>query len=279
MPLSMASWIALAAVVGLVVGSFLNVVVHRLPRMLERAWGEHDPGQGREGDAATFNLAVPASHCPACHRPLSAWENIPVLSYLALRGRCRGCAAPIPARYPLIELAAGLGAVISVGALGPGAEATAVVAVYWTLLALSVIDLEHYLLPDQLTLPLLWAGLLWSVFPYAEVAPRDAVIGAAAGYLSLWSVYHGFRLATGKEGMGYGDFKLTAALGAWLGWNLLPALVLLAAVSAVVAALLPALAGRPVAGRLPFGPFLALAGWVLLLVPAAWVTTYGGLTP
>lgn len=255
------AWLALAGLLGLVVGSFLNVVVHRLPRMLAAEDSDDAPG-------ARYNLAWPQSHCPQCGHTLGPLENVPLLSYSLQRGRCRGCGTRIPVRYPLVEAAAALGAMVTVAVIGTDPQSLAVIGVFWTLLALTVIDVEHLLLPDRLTLPLLWAGLLWSVTGWTHGPdPTDAILGAAAGYLSLWTVYHGFRLATGREGMGYGDFKLTAALGAWLGWVALPVLILLAALGALLAALIPALFRREVVMRLAFGPFLALAGWVLLLVP------------
>lgn len=261
---------------GLLVGSFLNVLIHRLPSMVEqraRAEAQALLDAGAAAPAAPYHLAWPPSHCPQCQRRLRPWENIPVLSYLLQGGRCRGCRRPIPARYPLIELASAAASAAVVAVAGPTPQALALLGLTWTLLAAAAIDYEHYLLPDALTLPLLWAGLLWSLLPASPLAPGDAVIGAAAGYTALWAVYHGHRLITGREGMGHGDFKLTGALGAWLGWQPLPALVLLAASGGLVAALALALRRRSLAQPLPFGPALAASGWALAVAlqgGAAW---------
>jgi leader peptidase (prepilin peptidase)/N-methyltransferase len=267
---------------GLMIGSFLNVVIYRLPIMLDREWR----GQAAEltglNDAATasppppspnrFTLATPRSACPACKAPITALQNIPVVSWLVLRGRCAACKAPISKRYPLVELATGLLSAWVAWHFGFGAAAACALLVTWTLIALTGIDIDHQLLPDSITLPLLWAGLLAAVLIGAEpgaalpVSPRDAIIGAAAGYLSLWLVFHAFRLVTGKEGMGYGDFKLFAALGAWLGWKLLPLVILLsAATGAVLGILMIVLRGRDRAAPMPFGPYLAAAGWLAMV--------------
>ena len=268
-----------AAILGLVAGSFLNMVAHRLPIMLDRHWREgcreHLDGEtGGAPPASRFNLAVPGSHCPHCRRPLGALENIPLLGYLWLRGRCRGCGTRIPPRYPLLEIACASSAVAAVAVLGPNLPAAVVAVVGWTLLALAVIDLEHLLLPDVLTLPLLWAGLVWAAASPHGPAPESAIIGAAAGYLALWAVGQLFRWRTGRDGMGYGDYKLTAALGAWIGWTALPALVLMAAVAGLVAAMAPLLAGHPPSRKIPFGPFLAGAGWLLLLAHEPFTAWY-----
>jgi leader peptidase (prepilin peptidase)/N-methyltransferase len=262
-------------VLGLVVGSFLNVVIYRLPIMLEREW------QAQAADvlqapppvpAPAFNLLTPRSACPVCRSPIKAWHNIPVLSWLALRGRCAACAAPISARYPVVELLTGLASAAVAWHYGVGTETPCALLVTWALIALTGIDIDHQLLPDGITLALLWSGLLAAVLigPTAgaalPVAPRDAIIGAVAGYLSLWCVFHAFRLLTGKEGMGYGDFKLYAALGAWLGWKLLPLVILLsAATGAVVGIALIVLRGRDREAPMPFGPYLAAAGWLAML--------------
>ena len=271
---------AAALILGLLVGSFLNVVAYRLPRQLQRTWrrealawlaadGGAGPPAGQTSDVAAetepFNLVVPRSRCPHCGGPIAAFDNIPVLSWLWLRGRCRHCAAPISWRYPLIELASGVLALLVAARLGATPQALAGLALGWSLLVLTIIDCDHQLLPDVITLPLLWLGLLVNTAElFAPLA--SAVIGAAAGYLLLWSVYWLFRLATGREGMGYGDFKLLAALGAWFGWEALPALLLIASASGALygtAAILLRRQGR----RAPFafGPFLALAGAVMLL--------------
>lgn len=272
-------------VLGLIVGSFLNVVIYRLPIMLEREWRAHaaelPSAQGlgaAERTAASaeppqtpFSLSVPRSACPACKAPISAWQNIPVVSWLALRGRCANCRTRISARYPVVELATGLLSAWVAYHFGFGVPAACGILVTWALIALTGIDIDHQLLPDDITLPLLWSGLLGSVVFVAAggplpVSPRDAIIGAAAGYLSLWLVFHAFRLATGKEGMGYGDFKLFAALGAWLGWKLLPLTILLsAAAGAVLGILMIVLRGRDRAAPMPFGPYLAAAGWIAMM--------------
>ncbi|MCL2074874.1 MAG: A24 family peptidase [Betaproteobacteria bacterium] len=256
-------FIGAALLFGLAIGSFLNVVIHRLPKMLEMEWQqeyaayrEETPPEPKE----PFNLAVPRSHCPHCGRLIPALENIPLLSYLVLRGKCRTCRAPISLRYPLIEVAASIFAGIAAWHFGFGLTAVAAMIFLWTLLALAMIDADTQLLPDRLTLPLLWLGLLVNLFGMF-VPLADAVIGAMAGYLFLWSVYWLFRLVTGKEGMGYGDFKLLAALGAWMGWTMLPVIVLLSSlVGAIVGSGLIIFARRDRQVPIPFGPYLAAAG-------------------
>ena len=274
---SRAAFAAVAFLFGLAIGSFLNVVIYRLPIILEREWRAQCAELGDEQSAVTatpetFTLAHPRSRCPACSAPIRAVHNIPVLSRLALRGCCASCGARIPARYPAVELAAGILSAAVAWHFGFGFEAGCALVVTWFLVPLTGIDMDHQLLPDSLTLPLLWLGLLASLWadPASSHAlpadPRDAIIGAAAGYLFLWGVFHAFRLLTGKEGMGYGDFKLFAALGAWLGWQMLPLVLLLsAAVGAVVGIALIVLRrhGREV--PMPFGPYLAGAGWIAML--------------
>jgi leader peptidase (prepilin peptidase)/N-methyltransferase len=267
---AVAPWlaVALALVVGLCVGSFLNVVVHRLPKMMERAWraqcaelrGESAPHE----QPAKYNLAVPRSACPQCGHPIGALENIPVVSWLALRGACSACRKPIPIRYPLVEVLAGLLAAYAIWRYGLTWKAAAACVMLWMLLALTFIDFDTQLLPDSLTLPLLWAGLAANLFGlFAPLA--DAVIGAIAGYLALWIVYWLFRLIRGKEGMGYGDFKLLAALGAWLGWQMLPLIVLLSSVvGAFIGITLMVFKGRDHDVPLAFGPYLAIAGGIAL---------------
>jgi leader peptidase (prepilin peptidase) / N-methyltransferase len=274
---------------GLVIGSFLNVVIYRLPIMLEREWRAHAaelmPSPGPVSSTASppaaasapsaserFGLATPRSACPACKAPITAWQNIPVISWLVLRGRCAACKAPISKRYPLVELATGLLSAWVAWHFGFGAAAACALVVTWVLIALTGIDMDHQLLPDNITLPLMWAGLLAAVLvgplPGAPlpVSPREAIIGAAAGYLSLWLVFHTFRLITGKEGMGYGDFKLFAALGAWLGWKALPLVILLAAATgALIGIFMIVLRGRDRAAPMPFGPYLAAAGWLAMV--------------
>jgi len=260
-----------AAAIGLCVGSFLNVVIHRLPKMMERGWADQCAElAGREPEAKPrYDLMMPRSACPACGHGITALENVPVLSWLALRGRCRACNAPISPRYPVVELAAGALAVASIWQFGASWQGLAACAFLWTLLALAFIDADTQLLPDDLTLPLLWGGLLANLFGLF-VPLASAVIGAIAGYLVLWAVYWLFKLIRGKEGMGYGDFKLLAALGAWLGWPMLPQIVLVSSVlGAVGGILMIVLRGRDKAVPLPYGPWLAGAGVVALFFGTA----------
>jgi len=270
---------------GLVVGSFLNVVAWRLPIMLERAWRAEAAAAAGEEPATEerFNLAWPRSRCVHCSTPIAAWHNIPVLSWLLLRGRCAACSGTISARYPIVEAMTGLASLAVAWHFGATWATPAALALTWFLIALSLIDLDHKLLPDNLTLPLLWLGLLLALVEPAGspifVDLRSSVIGAAAGYLSLWSVYHLFRLLTGKEGMGYGDFKLLAALGAWLGWQMLPMVIVLsAAVGSVVGIALIATGQRSRQAQIPFGPYLAGAGWLALLYGDAIMAWYLNLT-
>jgi len=259
-------WLALA--LGLCVGSFLNVVIHRLPRIMERAWradcaelaGQPVPDEGR------YNLFVPRSKCPGCGSAIKAWQNVPLLSWILLKGKCANCKASISLRYPLVELLAGLGAAWSAWHFGFGAAAFGAMLFLWCTLALAFIDQATGYLPDDITLPLLWAGLLFNAAG-TFVPLQEAVIGAAAGYLSLWLVYWGFKLATGKEGMGYGDFKMNAAVGAFLGWKVLPLVILLSSVLGLafgVAQMLIARGGWVGNFRFHFGPYIAIAGIVAL---------------
>ncbi len=274
--------LALAAgLLGLCVGSFLNVVIHRLPRMMEREWQAQCAelrGETPSTAETPLSLARPRSRCPHCGHPISALENIPLLSYLLiLRGKCRGCGQPISPRYPLVEALTGLLSAYAAWHFGPTLQAAGALLLIWALIALSFIDLDTQLLPDAITLPLLWLGLLFNLIgAYADI--DSAVIGAMAGYLSLWSIFWLFKLATGKEGMGYGDFKLLAALGAWLGWNMLPVIVLLSSlVGAAAGIALIALArhGRNV--PIPFGPYLAAAGIIALFWGQELTRNYLGL--
>jgi len=269
----------LVFLLGLLVGSFLNVVVHRLPKMMEASWLAQCAELRGEAPAerAPYNLAVPRSACPACGHPIRAIENIPVLSWLLLKGRCSACGTRISARYPLVELLTGTLSAAVAWKWGFGFETFAALALVWALIALAFIDLDTTLLPDDLTLPLIWAGLLFNLIGgFASL--QDAVIGAAAGYLVLWSVYWLFKLATGKEGMGYGDFKLLAALGAWLGWQLLPVTLLLSSiVGAVVGIAMIVLVKHDRRVPIPFGPYLAGGGLVALFFGADLNRTYLGL--
>ncbi|WP_263142131.1 A24 family peptidase [Pseudomonas sp. RIT-PI-AD] len=254
--------------IGLLVGSFLNVAVYRLPLMMQADWKRqaHEflelpaPARGE-----TFNLILPNSSCPHCGHEIRPWENIPIFSWLALRGRCSACKARISTRYPLVELACGLLSAYVAWHFGFGWEAGAMLVLTWGLLAMSLIDADHQLLPDALVLPLLWLGLIVNHYElFASL--DDALWGAVAGYLSLWSVYWVFRLVTGKEGMGYGDFKLLAMLGAWGGWQLLPLTILLSSlVGAVIGTLLLRRRDAGTSTPIPFGPYLAIAGWIALL--------------
>ena len=259
--------IVTSAILGLLVGSFLNVVIYRLPVMMENRWRAdcreaHD--DAAEADTETFNLMTPASTCPHCGHRIRPWENIPVISYLLLRGKCIDCKARISLQYPLVELATALLSAAVAWQLGFGWPTLAAFAFTWTLIALTVIDFNTQLLPDSLTLPLLWLGLAANSFG-VFTDPVSAIWGAMAGYLSLWLVYHLFKLVTGKEGMGYGDFKLLAAIGAWCGWQILPLTIILSSViGAVVGILLIALRRQERGVPIPFGPFLAGAGWISL---------------
>lgn len=279
-------WLLLAvtAVFGLVVGSFLNVVIYRLPLMMERAWqAEREPASAAApAPEGTFNLWWPPSACPQCHRRIKAVENIPVLSYVWLRGRCAGCGAGISRRYPLIEGLVAIMSALVAWRFGASPYCAAALVFTWMLIALAAIDLDHYLLPDSLTLSLLWIGLLLSLVTVDNapllVDSRASILGAAAGYLSLWSVYHVFKLLTGKEGMGYGDFKLLAALGAWLGWQMLPLIILLSAAVGAIVGIATILLGRRTRDvPIPFGPYLAGAGWIAMLFGDQLVGWYLGL--
>ena len=272
-----------AFLLSLLVGSFLNVVIHRLPIMLDRQWRgqalemldpESDQRSTAEGPQASsrYNLVTPRSACPHCGSEIKAHQNIPVVSYLLLGGKCAQCKARISPRYPIVELATAILSAAVVWHFGWHWQSLAALCFTWTLVALTVIDLDHQILPDVITLPLLWLGLLLSLAWHAGLAPpvpvdpRSAIIGGAAGYLSLWLVYWAFKLVTGKEGMGYGDFKLFGAFGAWMGWQMLPLVILLAAFTgAVVGIVLIVLRGRDRNIPIPFGPYLAAAGWIALM--------------
>ena len=270
-------WAAL--VVGLCAGSFLNVVIHRLPRMMEREWRAECAALAGQEPAAQepYSLVRPPSSCPACGHRIRAYENIPLASYLWLRGRCAACRAPIGFKYPLVELLAGVGAAYSAWHFGPTLAAVGAALFVWFTIALAFIDQETGLLPDDLTLLLLWSGLVLNLGT-AFVPLRDAVLGALAGYVSLWLIFWGYKLATGKEGMGYGDFKMNAAVGAFLGWKMLPLVILLSSFVGLAFGALQMFAarGRWDAGfRFHFGPYLAIAGIVALYWGEPIVRWYG----
>ena len=264
-------------ILGLLVGSFLNVVVYRLPKMMLRDW----KAQAREvlelpaeSQTETFNLILPHSRCPHCAHKIRAWENMPVVSYLLLGGKCSSCKAPISKRYPLVELACGLMSAFVAWHFGFGWQAGAVLLLSWGLLSMSLIDADHQLLPDAIVLPLLWLGLIVNAFGlFASLT--DALWGAVFGYLALWCVFWLFKLITGKEGMGYGDFKLLAMLGAWGGWQILPLTILLSSiVGAVLGLILLRLRNVETSTPIPFGPYLAIAGWIALLWGDQITTSY-----
>ncbi len=273
---SPAIFIAVIFAFALMIGSFLNVVIFRLPIMMQREWRAQCEDLLREPapnlPEGRFNLLVPRSQCPSCGAPIAAWQNIPLLSYLLLGAQCGECRASISVRYPLVEILSAALAAVCAWQLGFGWESLLAVGVTFALVVISLIDADHQIIPDSIVYPLLWAGLLVSLFhPMADaqtlfIAPRDAIIGALAGYLSLWSVYQLFKLVTGKEGMGHGDFKLLAALGAWLGWQYLPTIILMSAiVGAAVGIGLIVFGGRDRQAAIPFGPYLAAAGWITML--------------
>ena len=257
----------IAGLFGLLFGSFLNVLIYRLPKMMQREW-DNDFAEASDKEPVhtdRFNLMVPRSACPHCGHQITAMENVPVISYLALRGKCSECKTPISARYPMVELLTGALSVLMVWKFGSGWAGLSSLCFLYTLIAMTFIDADTQLLPDDLTYPLLWAGLLINLNG-TFVPLHDAVIGAAVGYLALWSIYWLFKLATGKEGMGYGDFKLLAALGAWLGWTMLPTIILLSSVvGAVVGICLIVFARRGRNNPIPFGPYLAAAGLIAML--------------
>lgn len=270
--------IALAMVLGVIVGSFLNVVILRLPARLMHSWREQSR-EILELPAAAPEVPPPgivreSSHCPTCKHPLSAFENIPLISWIVLRGRCRHCGAPISIQYPLVELISGLCSAAIVFKFGPTWQSAAGLLLTWTLVALAGVDVRTQLLPDQMTLLLLWIGLLLSLVP-VFITPGASIIGAAVGYLSLWSVYWLFKLITGKEGMGYGDFKLLAALGAWMGVTaILPIVLLSSLIGAMIGGAFLVIRGKDRATPIPFGPFIAAAGWVWFVSGATLLSIY-----
>ena len=260
---------SLCLIIGLLVGSFLNVVIFRLPVMMERDWkkecAQYLELESPEQELTAFNLAVPLSRCPHCTTAIKSYQNIPVISYLFLRGKCSECKAPISLRYPLIEAFTGITSAIVAWHFGYSIEMLFALFLTWSLIALSFIDIDHQLLPDSITLPMLWLGLFLSLFSiYTDT--HSSIIGVIAGYLSLWSVYMLFKLLTGKEGMGYGDFKLLALFGAWLGWQYLPIIILLSSlVGAVIGIAMVILVKKDHNTPIPFGPYLAAAGWLALI--------------
>jgi leader peptidase (prepilin peptidase)/N-methyltransferase len=276
-------WLLLLALLtlGLVVGSFLNVVILRLPRMMEARWRRDCCElleQEAEQEDIPLTLSTPNSHCPACKAPIKPWQNIPVISFLLLRGKCANCGVGIPLRYPAIELATALLTAALALHFDLSIAMVGAMLLTWALVALTVIDIDHQLLPDDITLPLLWLGLLFNLGG-TYVGITDAVVGAMAGYLSLWCVYWLFKLLTGKEGMGYGDFKLLGALGAWLGWQALPMVILLSSVvGAVCGIALMLLKSRGKEVPIPFGPYLAAAGWIALVWGDSIMRSYLGAT-
>jgi leader peptidase (prepilin peptidase)/N-methyltransferase len=270
------TFIAAAFILALLVGSFLNVVIHRLPLMMEREWrtqcAELAAEPAKELPEGRFDVMAPRSRCPQCGHQITALENIPIVSYLMLSGKCSGCSAKISARYPAVELLTAILTGVVAWHFGFGWEAAAGIGLTWMLVAISVIDIDHQLIPDSMSLPLLWAGLSLSLFHPLDgaqtlfIEPQTAITGALAGYLSLWSVYQLFRIITGKEGMGYGDFKLLAALGAILGWKLLPVIIMMSAiVGAVIGIMLIVTKQHERSVPIPFGPYLAAAGWIAML--------------
>ena len=262
------AFVCVIFLLGLLIGSFLNVVVYRLPKMMQRDWEM----QAREylqlpesASTETFNLILPNSQCPHCRHEIKAWENIPLISWLVLRGKCSACKAPISKRYPLVELACGLLSAYVAWHFGFTWQTGGMLLLSWGLLAMSLIDADHQLLPDDLVLPLLWLGLIFNSFGLFTSLP-EALWGSVAGYLSLWSVFWLFKLVTGKEGMGYGDFKLLAMLGAWGGWQVLPLTILLSSlVGAVLGVIMLRLRNAETSTPIPFGPYLAIAGWIALI--------------
>jgi len=270
-----AFFLTVIGVLGLMIGSFLNVVIHRLPIMMERSWRQQcvdflaedkvdeqpTPAKPKE----KYNLVIPGSKCPHCGHQIGPLENIPVVSYLLLKGKCSSCGQRISARYPIVEAVTGVLSVIVAWQFGFGWQTVAGLALTWALIALTMIDFDKQLLPDDITLPLVWIGLFLAMAG-VFTDTQSSIIGAAAGYLSLWSFYWIFKLLTGKEGMGYGDFKLLAALGAWFGWQMLPVIILLSSlVGAVVGISSILFLGRDKNIPIPFGPYIAAAGWIAML--------------
>ena len=279
------TFVAMVFFLSLVIGSFLNVVIYRLPIMMEREWRrqcqELAETPATETPAGRFDLVFPSSSCTSCGAQITAMQNVPILSYLMLGGKCGSCGEAISKRYPIVEaMTAFLTAVVALR-FGFGLEAAAAIVLTWALIAISVIDIDHQIIPDSISLPFVWIGLALSLFhPMAGadvlfIDAKTAIVGAVAGYLSLWSVYHLFRLMTGKEGMGYGDFKLLAVLGAWLGWQMLPLIILLSAVVGSIVGISMIIVRRHDRNiPIPFGPYLAAAGWIAMLYGEQIVSAY-----
>ncbi|MEI5639347.1 MULTISPECIES: prepilin peptidase [unclassified Pseudoalteromonas] len=265
-------WLLTVGLVSVCIGSFLNVVILRLPKMMKSNWQsecrvllEDELAAPENTPTAAFNLVTPRSHCPSCKTPIKAWQNIPLISWLLLKGKCKHCQARISVRYPLVELTTMVLSTWVAWRFGATAEALLYIVITWILVALTVIDIDEMLLPDQLTLPTLWLVLIASTMGIG-VAPELAIIGAAVGYLSLWSVYWLFKLLTGKEGMGYGDFKLLAIFGALMGWQAILTIILLSSlVGAIIGSIQLSVQGKDKATPIPFGPYLAIAGWITLM--------------
>jgi len=269
-------WFYLTTVglVSLCVGSFLNVVIYRLPLMMQREWhsecrllleDELTAKPTQASNSESFNLVKPNSTCPKCKTAIKPWQNIPIISWIMLKGKCANCSNPISARYPIVEAITALLSLVIAYSFGATEHALLYIFVTWILVALTFIDIDHMLLPDQLTLPLVWLALIAAVMGIT-ISPGDAIVGAACGYLSLWSVFWLFKLLTGKEGMGYGDFKLLAVFGALLGWQSLLTIILLSSVvGAIIGIALLSIQGKDKATPIPFGPYLAIAGWIALL--------------
>lgn len=257
----------LAGIFGLLIGSFLNVVIHRIPKMMQRESDNYVAAESNQALPHTdkYNIVVPRSACPQCAHQISALENIPIISYIAIGGKCRQCKTPISIRYPVVEGLTGLLSAFLIWHFGSGIVGLSSTVFLWFLIAMTCIDIDTQLLPDDLTLPLLWCGLLVNIQGHF-VSLDNAVLGAVVGYLSLWSVYWLFKLVTGKEGMGYGDFKLLAALGAWMGWSMLPLIILLSSIVGAVVGIGMIVFGKMHKGNpIPFGPYLAGAGLIALI--------------